>query len=840
MEDRYRHPDILAPRHVLLNSFHRASARRLCYVSAGGGWGKTVSTMLWAKDSGRKHAWMPLGRQYNTPATFYKTLCEEISAFQPGNQAMHKILASPNFSSSPIENTRKVIGNFNTDENLYALLIDDMHLIDDEEILKSLPHILLSLPHSFVSFVLSRKEPSGEFLKEIEKGRAAHITVQDLAFTKEEIGHYFKIYGQQLTDDEVTAVHAMTGGWSMGVGAFALSGSISLGTGNHQTIEPYLQTHVWQQWESDLRQFMMRTAIVDEMTAELCNRLTGRSDSEAVLNNLCSSNIFIVHNQTGIYRYHHLFLNFLRNKLKETDELDERQLCRQAAQYYHEKHMLYDALRFAVKGKHYEGIESGMFELYQYGASSSSVAAHANMLKNFLLDIIPDKILEENPFLLINYIWYHYLMGDVKNMLHYIDRFYENFDTIRMKYHNLLELGFLITTLDVRKPPTGIMLEQEFPEGPIYGKDQTQTITLTENMPYMHRSNRDYSQYVLDLDENMYELSRVFGLMLDPDTLKTGIESIRSGLLYEQSRLKEAAVHADIAVAALVPETGAEMKMTSRIIRASIYFAEGRSDAWRETMEMVKYLAKKENSGHLIPNITAIETKFRLMDANKKTAQEWLSHYYVTESEQTEFHRFYQHLTTARAYLVLNRTDKAARLIDKLKQMAMDYRRPLDIAETSVLQAALQWSMGNKEEAQKTLEQALSLMQHYGFLRVFADEGASVLPILKKILNDMEKESYRGVFRYDFVNRAYALAQVTAKRCRGVSWNISTKPVKLSKQQKKLLTLMARGYKQAQISQMTGLAIPTIKSHLYVTYKKLDVGNSTNAILKAENMGLIE
>ena len=66
------------------------------------------------------------------------------------------------------------------------------------------------------------------------------------------------------------------------------------------------------------------------------------------------------------------------------------------------------------------------------------------------------------------------------------------------------------------------------------------------------------------------------------------------------------------------------------------------------------------------------------------------------------------------------------------------------------------------------------------------------------------------------------------------------KPVKLSGQQKHMLELLSQGYKNAEISEMTGLSIPTIKTHTSLAYKKLDVNNAMDAVLKARELGLIE
>jgi len=66
------------------------------------------------------------------------------------------------------------------------------------------------------------------------------------------------------------------------------------------------------------------------------------------------------------------------------------------------------------------------------------------------------------------------------------------------------------------------------------------------------------------------------------------------------------------------------------------------------------------------------------------------------------------------------------------------------------------------------------------------------------------------------------------------------KPVKLSRQQAYMLSLLSQGYKNAEIAELTGLSIPTIKTHTSVAYRKLGVNNAMDAVLKARELNLIE
>ena len=144
---------------------------------------------------------------------------------------------------------------------------------------------------------------------------------------------------------------------------------------------------------------------------------------------------------------------------------------------------------------------------------------------------------------------------------------------------------------------------------------------------------------------------------------------------------------------------------------------------------------------------------------------------------------------------MLGETEKAARLLGLLETFGRDLRRPLDEGEALVLSAALQWAQGDKKGAVSTLEAALELLQPYGFIRVIADEGACVLPALKRLAAKAEKEGYKGSLKREYLLEVTLNCHAFARNHKGVTAHLlcSNKPVKLSKQQAMVLTLLSKG-----------------------------------------------
>ncbi|MSC83095.1 hypothetical protein EAI89_04205 [Eubacterium sp. am_0171] len=133
-------------------------------------------------------------------------------------------------------------------------------------------------------------------------------------------------------------------------------------------------------------------------------------------------------------------------------------------------------------------------------------------------------------------------------------------------------------------------------------------------------------------------------------------------------------------------------------------------------------------------------------------------------------------------------------------------------------------------------------MQPYGFVRVIADEGASILPVLKRVASYVSSADYKGALSQKYLNDILLAAHAAAKQYKGVTANFTCtdKPVKLSKQQVRMVELLSQGYRNAQIAEITGLAIPTIKTHTSLAYQKLGVNNALDAVLRAKELGIIQ
>ena len=130
------------------------------------------------------------------------------------------------------------------------------------------------------------------------------------------------------------------------------------------------------------------------------------------------------------------------------------------------------------------------------------------------------------------------------------------------------------------------------------------------------------------------------------------------------------------------------------------------------------------------------------------------------------------------------------------------------------------------------------LAQPYGFTRTIANEGAVIIPILKKLYNRLSvSQEMSGISI--FVRTIQLLAAECAVINPGLTSSLEEKSVKLSKQQMQMLLYLSSGKNNRQICEETGMKLNTVKAHTFKLYEKLEVNSGADAVLKARRLGIL-
>ena len=161
--------------------------------------------------------------------------------------------------------------------------------------------------------------------------------------------------------DTISALEARTEGWAAGLQLAALAlqnlpnshAFIQTFHGTHRYILDYLAEEVLRQQAEEIRNFLFQTAVLEKFNAPLCNAITGRSDSQAVLAHLEQANLFIIplDNERIWYRYHHLFADYLRTGLTKPEQA---LLQAKASHWYEANDLVFEAVKYAFLSENFE------------------------------------------------------------------------------------------------------------------------------------------------------------------------------------------------------------------------------------------------------------------------------------------------------------------------------------------------------------------------------------------------------------------------------------------------------------------------------------------------------
>ena len=166
--------------------------------------------------------------------------------------------------------------------------------------------------------------------------------------------------GLDLTVADVDALDARTEGWIAGLQLAALSlrdiadrdevaGFVEAFTGSNRFVIDYLADEVLARQPAEVRDFLLRTAVLERLTGPLCDAVTGLADGARMLDHLERGNLFVVPLDTERtwFRYHHLFADVLRARLLAERPHDVPGLHERASAWYASRHLVADAVGHA-------------------------------------------------------------------------------------------------------------------------------------------------------------------------------------------------------------------------------------------------------------------------------------------------------------------------------------------------------------------------------------------------------------------------------------------------------------------------------------------------------------
>ena len=349
-------PD-LVPRPRLLARLDEGLARGLVLVCAPAGYGKTVLLADWARRGGYPVGWLSLDAGDNDPARFWRHVVAALDRARPGTGERLAPLLGPPAPSSFLGLVTALINDLAGEEEA-RLVLDDYHVIGSPQVHESLAFLVEHRPAGIGVVLASRSDPPLPLARARARGQLTEIRQVELRFTAAEAGELLQHAASALPDASVAALAARTEGWAAGLQLAALSlrgqadaaAFVAAFTGSHRYVLDYLAEEVLERQDTQLRMFLRETSVLERLSGPLCDAVTGREGSQALLEEAERAGLFLVQldEVRGWWRYHHLFADLLRARLQEKQPGRAPQLHRNAAAWYAGHGLADDAIGHAV------------------------------------------------------------------------------------------------------------------------------------------------------------------------------------------------------------------------------------------------------------------------------------------------------------------------------------------------------------------------------------------------------------------------------------------------------------------------------------------------------------
>jgi ATP/maltotriose-dependent transcriptional regulator MalT/DNA-binding SARP family transcriptional activator len=341
-EDRIRLPALnLMHRRLrllsLLNEFVEAG-HRLITIYAPSGYGKSILLADFAQTTNLPVCWCSLAPADRDPTAFLALLAYSIT------DRFHEIERDELLGlveRGDTQNSIRRIAELLNQVGRHLIILDDYHKANSAGMTLALNRLLDQLPETSTVIVAARGEmvlDTRQVIDLLVAERATGLSEEELRFTPEELQLLMrKRFGRQIELDSARQIAQATDG---NIAQILLTGHIRHATemigrlrqrlgDDRETIYRYLAEDVMSKQPPELQKFMLHTAVLPDMTAEVCNELLGTADAQAIIEELVRRDLFIAQIGAG-FRYHDLFAEFLRAKLAEDGAL-YRHVCVQAA-----------------------------------------------------------------------------------------------------------------------------------------------------------------------------------------------------------------------------------------------------------------------------------------------------------------------------------------------------------------------------------------------------------------------------------------------------------------------------------------------------------------------------
>lgn len=782
-------------------------------LTAPAGFGKTNILIEWTKETNLPVAWLTIDNDDNELSRFIRYVIGALQTIEPGlgEEALAlDLLQSPQGDGWKIGLTL-LINELAALPKEVVVALDDFHTLEDTMILQRMDFFLKHAPPNLHLIIASRSEPELDLAFLRAKGRVLELGIDDLRFTSDEVVQYFQqAIGRDLPPETIQVLEERTDGWitSLQMAAISLKDQVNPETllanlqGKEHYLSEFLAEEVLDRQPGEIRQFLLRSSILETLNGSLCEAVV-RPDAQpgygaVMLNRLEHANLFIraLDEKREWFRYHPLFVDFLRQVEAEVNRAEIPELHKRAATWLEANGNLDEAFRHALASRDMEWAADIIERNVQIMMNLGEISALARWIGK-----LPEEITHKRPLLSIGYAWAMiathqldlagYWLDDVQHSLKEIEKqtgaaptLDANLSGIRgglalCQSHLAILSGDLEQAARFSRQAASYLPKENVYLHSLVSLDESISSVLSgntqktmeslrvtariarqaNNLPVMIIATCEIAivQWIQGQLSKAWEtLQKAQYLAIGPDgnthPIAGFIDIVLGEILFERDKLDEARDYLERGCQAIqsIWYLGSLGGMTSL---ARLRQALGDFSGAQAIVDEIAHMALRSDASKWDSALASgLAVRLAVQRDDLAAAEQWWKKGGFPDLntpialEDYPYH-IYEYVLLAQARFLLVRGQltgkawdikQAAEWLETLLPEAERFQREASQIQILILQAMAQSGLGN-EHATKTLLRALALGEPEGFRRFYLDEGQRLMALLRQCRNVQAK-----------------------------------------------------------------------------------------------------
>jgi LuxR family maltose regulon positive regulatory protein len=862
---------------------------RLILISAPAGYGKSTLLVEWVSQLNNTIAWLSLDMGENNPVRFWNYFITALSTIPYLEQSgigdlIPQYLRSRRTPSIEMFLEHLVNELFWLKDRVW-LVLDDLHVITESQIHQDLIFLIDHLPQSAGGLhlaIASRMDPPWPLARWRVRDELTEVRTKDLRFSPDEAATFLNSMMEvKLSSQDIARLDHRTEGWIAGLQMTALSmqskedvvGFLEDFTGTHRFVLDYLLEEVLSLQKPEVLNFLLRTSLLEYLTAPLCDAITDCQGSQTTLIQLEKSNMFLVSmdDERRWYRYHHLFADLLQSRLKQTQPEIIPAIHDKACTWYTENGYLSNALTHAIAA-------NDLIRLVKLVEKYAFTTLDINQASTFLswLNSLPDAVMRSSPWLYIAHAWLSAYLGQQEEIEPSILEAEKYADQSNRRL-----LGYIAAMWTLMGE-----LRSDRVDGLLYASRAFELLPTKELQARAfvayHKSNiLAWSGDIVSALKNL-ELTSTWSLSAGDTEMAMTAKFEKASILYVLGRLAEslqafkktfqmvASDHPDkkkwslpvgfayLKLSALYLEwdnTSEAMRLASKGIQicrrwgyqdylyngllklADVLLAIGDKDSALSTIQEAKEVF---SDNPITSRVRGQEAVINLARGDIKSALAWVAQSGLSPGDTIDyFHRFlYLHFATIlqaqgklqEAYSVLERLGN---ILERAGAITM-------LLETLSQRIIILSKLNEDKEVLSILQRAIELAKPEGFIRVFTSKGPPMLSLLQSAFSQgIETEYIKRLIK------AFNITNISNESGRHPTFKNVPELMhaglieSLSERELQVLRLLDGSLTSQEIGRELYLSTNTVRTHIRNIYSKLAVHGRIEAIQKAKEYALI-